>query len=87
MPGTPQQNGVAERRNRTLMDMVRCMFSHSSLPEFLWRDALKTAVYILNQVSSKSVPNTPYELMFGKKPSLKHFHVWGCKVEVRPYNP
>ena len=87
MPGTPQQNGVAERRNRTLLDMVRCMLSHSSLPDFLWGDVIKTAVYILNQVPSKSVPKTPYELMTGKKPTLKHFHVWGCKAEVRPYNP
>ena len=87
MPGTPQQNGVAERRNRTLLDMVRCMLSHSSLPDFLWGDAIKTAVYILNQVPSKSVPKPPYELMIGKKPTLKHFHVWGCKAEVRPYNP
>jgi len=87
MSGTPQQNGVAERRNRTLLEMVRCMLSHSSLPDFLWGDALRTAVYILNQVPSKSVSKTPYELMFGKKPSLKHFHVCGCKVEVRPYNP
>ncbi|KAJ9679813.1 hypothetical protein PVL29_021660 [Vitis rotundifolia] len=87
MPGTPQQNGVAERRNRTLLDMVRCMLSNSSLPEFLWGEALKTATYILNQVPSKSVPKTPYELWSGKKPSLHHFHVWGCKAEVRPYNP
>ena len=87
MPGTPQQNGVAERRNRTLLDMVRCMLSHSSLPDFLWGDAIKTAVYILNQVPSKSVPKTPYELMTEKKPTVKHFHVWGCKAEVRPYNP
>ena len=87
MPGTLQQNGVAERRNHTLLDMVRCMLSHSSLPDFLWGDAIKTAVYILNQVPSKSVPKTPYELMTGKKPTLKHFHVWGCKAEVRPYNP
>ena len=87
MPGTPQQNGVAERRNRTLLDMVRCMLSHSSLPDFLWGDAIKTAVYILNQVPSKSVPKTPYELMTGKKPTLKHFHVWGCKAKVRPSNP
>lgn len=50
MPGTPQQNGVAERRNHTLMDMVRCMLSHSALPEFLWGDSLKTATYILNHV-------------------------------------
>ena len=87
MPGTPQQNGVAERRNRTLLDMVRCMLSHSSLLDFLWGDTIKTAVYILNQVPSKSVAKTPYELMTGKKPTLKHFHVWGCKAEVRPYNP
>jgi len=87
MPGTPQQNGVAERRNHTLLEMVRCMLSHSSLPDFLWGDALRTAVYILNQVPSKSVSKTPYELMSGKKPSLRHFHVWGCKAEVRPYNP
>ncbi|RVW64514.1 Retrovirus-related Pol polyprotein from transposon TNT 1-94 [Vitis vinifera] len=87
MPGTPQQNGVAKRRNRTLLDMVRCMLSNFSLPEFLWGEALRTATYILNQVPSKSVPKTPYELWSGKKPSLHHFHVWGCKVEVRPYNP
>ena len=87
MPGTPQQNGVAERRNRTLLDMVRCMLTHSSLPDFLWGDALRTAVYILNQVPSKSVPKTPYELIYGKKPSLRHFRVWGCKAEVRPFIP
>ncbi|RVX08125.1 Retrovirus-related Pol polyprotein from transposon TNT 1-94 [Vitis vinifera] len=87
LPGTPQQNGVAERRNRTLLDMVRCMLSNSSLPEFLWGEVLRTAAYILNQVPSKSVPKTSYELWSGKKPSLHHFHVWGCKAEVRPYNP
>ncbi|KAK3033128.1 hypothetical protein RJ639_036487 [Escallonia herrerae] len=48
--GTPQQNGVAERRNRTLMDMVRSMICQSTLPEFLWVEALKTAVHILNRV-------------------------------------
>ena len=62
MSGTPQQNGVAERRNRTLLDMVRCMLSNSSLPKFMWGEALRTAAYILNQVSSKSVLKTPYEL-------------------------
>jgi len=87
MPGTPQQNGVVERRNRTLMDMVRCMMTHSTLPDFLWGEALKTAAYILNQVPSKSVSKTPYELMTGKRPSLKHFHVWGCKAEVKHFNP
>jgi len=66
MLSTPQQNGVVERRNRTLMEMVRCMLSHSTLPDFLWGEALKTATYILNHVSSKYVPKTPYELLIGK---------------------
>ena len=86
IPGTPQHNGIAERRNRTLLDMVRCMFVHSSLSEFLWSEALKFAAYILNQVPSNSVPKTPYELWSQKKLGLLHFHVWGCKVELRPYN-
>ena len=48
MPGSPDQNGVVERRNRTLMDMVRSMRSNTKLPQFLWTETLKTAVYILN---------------------------------------
>ena len=55
MPGSPDQNGVAERRNRTLLDMVRSMLSDSKLPRSLWIDALKTAVYILNRVPTKAV--------------------------------
>ena len=50
--GEPQQNGVAERRNRTLMDMVISMISYSSLPISLWMEALKTAIHILNRVPS-----------------------------------
>ncbi|RDX94752.1 hypothetical protein CR513_22823, partial [Mucuna pruriens] len=78
---------VIERRNRTLMDIVRCMLSHSSLPIFLWGDALRTTLYILNQVSKKSMSKNPYEQMIGRKPRLRHFHVWGCKARVIPYNP
>ena len=87
MPGTPSQNGVAERRNRTLKDMVRSMISPSSLPNSLWGEALKTAVYILNRIPSKAVNKTLYELWMGKKPSIRHLHVWGCLVEARPYRP
>ena len=54
--------GLRRRRNHTLLYMVRCMLVNSSLPEFLWGEALKTAAYILNQVPSKYVPKTPYEL-------------------------
>ncbi|KAJ0862094.1 putative RNA-directed DNA polymerase [Helianthus annuus] len=87
MPGTPQQNGVAERRNRTLMNMVRSMLANTNLPLFLWTEALKAAVHILNRVPSKSVPKTPYELWTGRKPSLKYMKVWGCIAEAKLYNP
>jgi len=87
MPGKPQQNGVAERRNRTLMDMVRSMMSYSTLPLGLWMEALKTAIHILNRVPSKSVPKTPNELWTGKVPSLRHLKVWGSPAEAKSFNP
>ena len=86
MPGSPHQNGIAERRNRTLMEMVRSMVNDSSVPVSLWMYALRTATYILNRVPSKAVPKTPYELWTSRKPSLRHLHVWGCQAEVRIYN-
>jgi hypothetical protein len=87
MLGDPQQNGVAERRNRTVMDIVRSMLSYSTLPIILWMEALKTAVHILNRVPSKSVPKTPYEMWTGRKFTLKYLHVWGCPTEVKLFNP
>ena len=87
MPGSPEQNGIAERRNRTLMEMVRSMISRTNLPGFLWGEALKTALYILNRVPTKAVPLTPFELWTGRKPSLNHLKVWGCPAEVMLYNP
>nr|CAN69408.1 hypothetical protein VITISV_014748 [Vitis vinifera] len=87
MLGTPQQNGATERRNRTLMEMVRSMISYFSVPISLWGEALKTAMYILNRVPSKAIPKTPFELWTSRKPSLRHIHIWGCPTEVRIYNP
>ena len=87
MLGSPDQNGVAERRNRTLLDMVRSMLASSKLPKSLWTEALKTTVYILKQVLTKAVEKTPFELFKGWKPSLRHMRVWGCPSEVRVYNP
>ena len=81
-PGTPQQNGVSERRNRTLLDMVRSMMSYSSLPDSFWGYALETAAYVLNQVPSKAVPGTPYERWSGRKSSLNHLRIWGCPAHV-----
>lgn len=87
MPGTPQQNGVSDKCNRTLMDMVRSMLSNSTLLVSLWMYALKTVTYLLNRVPNKAVPKTPFELWTDRTPSIRHLHVWGCHAEIRVYNP
>ncbi|KAJ4744212.1 Transposon Ty1-GR1 Gag-Pol polyprotein [Rhynchospora pubera] len=82
-PGTPQWNGVSERRNRTLLDMVRSMMSQADLPMSFWGYALETATFTLNRVPSKSVEKTPYELWFKKKPSMSFLKIWGCEAYVK----
>ena len=74
--GTPQQNSVAERRNKTLLEMVRSMMSYSTLPISFWGYTLNTAIHLLNLVPSKFVPKTPMELWSGHKPSMKYLHIW-----------
>ena len=69
-PETPQQNGVAERKNRTILDMVRSMMSYSTLPTTFWGYALLTACYLLN-----NVPRTSHELWMGRKRTLNHIHI------------
>ena len=61
-PATPQQNCVAERRNRILLEMVKSMMAQANLPITYWGDALLTATYVLSRVPSKSVTTTPCEL-------------------------
>ncbi|KAJ9553519.1 hypothetical protein OSB04_017564 [Centaurea solstitialis] len=82
-PYTPQMNGVSERRNRTLLDMVRSMMCHSTLPMSFWGHALETAAHILNRAPTKSVEKTPYELWKGKKPNISFLRIWGCEVYVK----
>ncbi|KAA0065975.1 integrase [Cucumis melo var. makuwa] len=75
---TPQQNGVAERKNRTIMEMVRSMLKAKNLPNEFWGDAVACTVYILNRAPTKSVPGmTPYEAWCGEKPSVSHLRVFG----------
>ena len=69
-PGTPQCNGVSERRNRTLLDMVRSMMSLIGLPLSFWGYALETVAFTFKRAPSKSVEMTQSELWFGKKPKL-----------------
>ena len=82
IPYTPQQNGVAERRNRTLLDMVRFMMAQTNLLISFWGDALLIAAYILNRVPSKSVSSTLYELWTGRKPNHTHLRPWGSAAFV-----
>ena len=86
-PRTPQCNGVSERRNRTLLDMVRSMMSLADLPLLVWGYALDTPAFTLNTAPSKSVETTPYELWFGKKPKLSFLKVWGCDAYVKKFHP
>ena len=72
MPYSPQSNGVAERRNQTLLDIVRSMMANANLSTSFWGDALLTAAYILNRVPSKSVSKTPYEIWTCIKLDLTH---------------
>ncbi|KAL0386239.1 UNVERIFIED_CONTAM: hypothetical protein Sradi_3018200 [Sesamum radiatum] len=82
-PGTLQLNGVAERRSRTLLDMVRSMMSFTELPPSFWGYALETAAKLLNIAPSKSVPRTPYEIWHGKPASYKYLEVWGSPAYVK----
>ncbi|KAL4291238.1 hypothetical protein GQ457_14G000800 [Hibiscus cannabinus] len=82
-PGTPQWNGVSERRNRTLLDMVRSMMSHTDLPTTFWGYALETAAFTLNRVPSKSVQKTPHEMWTGRRPNMSFMKIWGCKAYVK----
>ena len=79
IPKCPEQNGVAERFNRTLVEMVRSMLADSELPKSFWAEALATAVYLRNRSPTKPVEGkTPYEAIYGEKPKVKHLRVFGC---------
>ena len=86
-PGTPQLNGVSERHNSTLLDLVQSMMSLTDLALLFWGYALETAAFTLNRAPSKSVETTQYELWFGKKPKLSLLKVWGCDAYVKKLQP
>ena len=85
-PYSPQSNGVAERKNRTLKKMMNAMLINSGLPQNMWGEAILSANYLLNKVPKKKADKTPYELCKGIKLSYKYLRVWGClaKVTVPP---
>ena len=82
---SPQQNGVAERKNRSVLEMARCMIFEKNLPKSFWAEAVSTAVYLQNRLPTKAVQGmTPIEAWGGIKPSIKHLRVFGslCYTHV-----
>lgn len=87
-PYSPQQNGVVERRNQSVVGTARSMLKAKHLPGMFWGEAITTAVYILNRVSSKSVGGkTPYELWNGCTPAVHHLRTFGCVAHVKITTP
>jgi len=83
VPHNPEQNGVAERRNRTLVEAARCLLIQSGLPQSFWAEAVSAANYVRNRCPSKSLNGrTPYEVWYGEKPSVRHLKEFGTRVLV-----
>lgn len=82
-PITPQQNGIVERKNRTLQESARVMLHAKNLPYYFWAEAMNTACYIHNRVTIRSGTSiTLYELWKGRKPNVNYFHVFGSKCYI-----
>lgn len=85
-PYTPEQNGVAERRNRTLIEAARTMLNGSVLSKHFWTEAVRTACYTQNRsIIVKRHNKTPYEIFKGRIPDISYFHVFGCPVFIHNY--
>jgi hypothetical protein len=79
VPYSPQQNGVIERRNQTVVGMARALLKQRGMPAVLWGEAVVTAIYILNCLPNKALKGkTPYEAWHGRKPAVSHLRVFGC---------
>lgn len=82
-PYTPQQNGLAERMNRTLVEKARCMLFGANLDKSYWAEAISTAAYVTNRSPNRNLDaKTPEEIWTGKVPNLSHLKVFGCRAMV-----
>ena len=87
-PYSPQQNGVVERRNQTVVGMARSLLKSMEVPGKFWGEEVSTAVYLLNRAPTKSVTGkTPYKAYHNHKPSIEHFRIFGCVGHVRDTKP
>lgn len=84
---TPEQNGLAERVNRTIVERARCMLFEANLPKVFWAEATATAVYLINRSPTKGHSVTPEEVWSGRKPNLAHVRVFGSKVMAHVPKP
>ena len=75
----PQQNGITERKNRTVVKMARSMLKAKGLPNEFWAEAVATAVYLLNLSPTRAIPNQiPYDVWRGVRPLVCHLQIFGC---------
>lgn len=83
VPHTPQQNGVAERKNRTLVESARCMMSESNMSSGFWAESIAVANHVRNRCPSRSLDGkSPFEIWREKLPDLSHLRTFGCKVVI-----
>ena len=81
-PYSPQSNGIAERKNRTLKEMMNALLISSGLTQGMWGEAVLSANYLLNRIPRKGNDKTPFEMFKGRAPSYEHLRVWGCLAKV-----
>lgn len=81
-PYTPEQNGLAERMNRTIVERARSLLVAANLPKIFWAEAVSTVAYLINRSPTKGHGRTPEEIWTGVKPDLSHLKVFGCKAFV-----
>jgi hypothetical protein len=83
VPYNPEQNGTAERMNRTLLEAARSMMYHAGMPKEFWAEAVNTAAYTRNRRPTNSLNNaTPFECLFNRKPDVSNLKVFGCVAYV-----
>ena len=89
VPYLPEQNGVAERMNRTLMESARTMLLHAGLPDIYWAEAIAIAAYCRSRIPTKAFKEsvTPYERWYLRKPNVNHLRVFGCIAYAHISNP
>ena len=86
-PYSPASNGVAKRKNKTLIELTNAMLIESSAALHFWGEAILTACHVLNRVPHKKSHSTPFEMWKGHKPNLGYLRVWGCLAYVRLTGP